>query len=222
MRRTWIAALGLIIVVSGCGSVGPTVPPEMPSPSVAASGASSTTGPAELTEGIEPLAAGVYTRTAFRPPVTFAVGDGWYAGTLSDGLVEVGKTPDDADAVAVQLALIRSAFGADGTSSEVASAEAAAAALRSNPGVTIVEESASQVGGLEGLNVTVEHQGGQPTPLFDVSDGTLSIDPGERRWISLFDTPDGVLAIMVAGSVPDWERALTEAEPVLESIVVGS
>ena len=176
----------------------------------------------ELTEGIEPLAAGTYTRTGFRPPVTFAVGDGWYAGTLSDGLVEIGKTPDDADAVAVQLALIRSAFGADGTASEVASAEAAAELLRSNPGLSVVEESASRVGGLDGLNVTIEHKGGQPSPLFDVSDGTLSIDPGERRWISLFDTPDGVLAIMVAGSVAGWERALTEAEPVLESIVVGS
>ena len=221
MRRTWIAAIGLIVVVSGCGSPGPTDGTRM-RPAVVTSGAPPTTGRVELTEGIEPLVAGTYARTGFRPPITFAVGDGWYAGTLSDGLVEIGKTPDDADAVAVQLALIRSAFGADGTSSEVASAEAVAELLRSNPGLTVIEESASSVGGLDGLNVTIEHKGGQPSPLFEVADGTLSIDPGERRWISLFDTPDGVLAIMVAESVAGWDRALTEAEPVLESIVVGS
>ena len=220
MRRTWIAVAALIVVVSGCLPSGPSVATATPasvSPSTAP-----TTGAIELTEGIEPLTAGVYTRADFDLPVTFAVADGWYAGTLSDALIEVGKTPDDGDAVAVQLALIRSAFGGDGTSTEVASADAAAELLRVNPGVSVLEESASSVGGLSGRNVTVEHDGEAPTPIFEVADGTLSIDPDERRWISLFDTPAGVLAIMVAGTVADWDRALGEAEPVLESIVVGS
>jgi hypothetical protein len=54
-----------------------------------------------------------------------------------------------------------------------------------------------------------------------VSAGTLSIDPGRKLWISLFDTADGLLAVMVGGSVAGWERALTIAEPVLESVVIA-
>ena len=45
---------------------------------------------------------------------------------------------------------------------------------------------------------------------------------GRRLWIALFDTPDGVLAVMVGGSVAGWEGALSAAEPVLESIVIGA
>jgi hypothetical protein len=55
----------------------------------------------------------------------------------------------------------------------------------------------------------------------DVPVGTLGIDPERRLWISLFDTDDGLVAVMVGGSVADWEHALAVAEPVLESIVIG-
>jgi hypothetical protein len=51
--------------------------------------------------------------------------------------------------------------------------------------------------------------------------GALSISPGRRLWIAFFDTPDGLLAIMVGGSVAKWEEALAVAEPVLESVTIG-
>jgi len=44
---------------------------------------------------------------------------------------------------------------------------------------------------------------------------------GESEWVSVFDTPDGLLAVMVGGSVDPWEDALLEAEPVLESVDIG-
>jgi hypothetical protein len=49
----------------------------------------------------------------------------------------------------------------------------------------------------------------------------LGIDPGRRLWIAFFDTDQGVLSVMVGGSIEQWQSALSEAEPVLESIVVG-
>jgi hypothetical protein len=37
----------------------------------------------------------------------------------------------------------------------------------------------------------------------------------------MFDTPDGVVAVMVGGSVARWDDALRLAEPVLESVTIG-
>jgi microcompartment protein CcmL/EutN len=38
--------------------------------------------------------------------------------------------------------------------------------------------------------------------------------------VAFFDTDDGLLAIMVGGSVAEWQAALDAAEPVLESVEV--
>ena len=51
--------------------------------------------------------------------------------------------------------------------------------------------------------------------------GALGIDPGRRRWIALFDSSDGLLAIMIGGWVARWDDALMAAEPVLESVRIG-
>ena len=51
--------------------------------------------------------------------------------------------------------------------------------------------------------------------------GALGIDIGRRLWIAFFDTPDGLLAVMVGGSVSKWDEALAAAEPVLESVRIG-
>lgn len=50
----------------------------------------------------------------------------------------------------------------------------------------------------------------------------MSISPGRRLWIAFLDTPDGLLAIMVGGSVATWDEALAVAEPVLESVTIGA
>jgi hypothetical protein len=54
-----------------------------------------------------------------------------------------------------------------------------------------------------------------------VTPGVLQIAPGRRLWCAFFDTPQGVLAIMVGGSVASWDEALAAAEPVLESVTIG-
>ena len=54
-----------------------------------------------------------------------------------------------------------------------------------------------------------------------VPPGALGIDPRRRLWIAFFDAHDGLLAIMVGGSVARWDEALAVAEPVLESVRIG-
>lgn len=93
--------------------------------------------------------------------------------------------------------------------------------IAGNPGLDVLAESGSQLGGLTGFNLEVENTSGSHTAILDVTVGRLGIDSGRRLWIFLFDTPDGLLAVMVGGSVAQWDRALAEAEPVLESIVIG-
>jgi hypothetical protein len=41
------------------------------------------------------------------------------------------------------------------------------------------------------------------------------------RKIAFLDAPDGLLAIMVGGTVARWDEALSAAEPVLESVRIG-
>ena len=52
--------------------------------------------------------------------------------------------------------------------------------------------------------------------------GPLSILPGRRLQIALFTTPDGILAILVGGSIAKWTEATAAAQPVLDSIKIGS
>jgi len=164
----------------------------------------------------------MYTRAGFRPPLTLALGDGWFAGTLSDGFFDVQQDRGTPDVVAVQFARIEGVVG-DGSSMTPATTTAAAvAAIDRNPGIVVIDESTSLLGGLDGLNVVIENQGASHAAVMRVTPGALGIDPGRRLWISLFDTPDGLLAVMVGGSVAEWDRALTLAEPVLESVVVAA
>ena len=55
-----------------------------------------------------------------------------------------------------------------------------------------------------------------------VPPGPLGIDPGRRLWVAFLDTPDGLMAVMVGGSAAEWHEAMDVAEPVLESIQIGS
>ena len=44
------------------------------------------------------------------------------------------------------------------------------------------------------------------TPVMVVPPGPLGIDPGRRLWVAFLDTPDGLLAVMVGGSVAGGDR----------------
>lgn len=175
----------------------------------------------ELVASSEPLPPGRYTRTGFRPPVTFEVDGPWFGVQLFDGFFDVQQDVGTPDVIAVQFATPDALYGADGVAVELTDPGTAASILLENPGLTVVETSASRIGGLEGHQVTVENAGAIDAQVMRVPPGPLTILPGRRLWIAFFDTPDGILAIMVGGSVAAWDDALLTAEPVLESILVG-
>jgi hypothetical protein len=176
----------------------------------------------ELTHSPDPLAPGRYTRTGFSPAITFEVGGPWHAVQLHTGFFDIQQDVDTPDVIAVQFTKPSALYGADGTAVELTDPSLAAAVLGANPGLTVLETSASRIGGLEGLQVTVENAGSSSAQVMRVPPDPLSILEGRRLWIALFDTPDGILAIMVGGSVATWDEALATAEPVLESIEIGT
>jgi len=216
----------VVLIVAACGSAPSPSPSENPvaSPSAAAASSSPAASAGDvlvLTAGSEQLPAGTYTKPGSRPPVQFAVEDGWFAGTVTDGFFDVQQDKGTPDVIAVQFAHVDGVASADASPTSATTAAAAVEAIHANPTLVVVDESASRMGGLDGLNVIVENQGTSPAPVMQVSAGTLSIDPGRKLWISLFDTADGLLAVMVGGSIAEWDRTLSVAEPVLESVVIG-
>ena len=175
----------------------------------------------ELTAGTAPLAPGTYTRGGFRPPVRFSIeDDGWVVGTLHDGFFDIQQDPGSPDVIAVQFARVLAVVGSGGSMTTPTDAEDALESIKANPGLVVLGESPSQLGGLEGWTVEVENAGATTTSVMQVTLGTLAFDPNRRLWISLFDTADGLLAVLVGGSVTGWDRALEVAEPVLESVVI--
>jgi len=226
VRDLRTAILMLVLLVAGCSpapsSSATDAPLVSPEPAATASATPASSGPTELTLGADPLPSGLYTRAGFRPPVTLVLDQGWSAGTLSDGFFDVQQDKGTPDVIAVQFAQVEATVGPDGSTVAAASAQEAAETIKANPGLTVLDESESRLGGLAGFNLEVENSGGSHAPILDVPVGRLGIDSGRRLWISLFDTDDGLLAVMVGGSVAQWDRALRLAEPVLESIVIGS
>ncbi len=223
---TWMA----ILVVAGCGPAAGSAQPSQlvssPAAPASASAAASTTvepsadlvSPREIVAG--PLPAGTYTRASFRPRITFELDEGWVAGSLAPGFFDVQQQAGTPDVMAVQFASVDAVVGADGVALPATTAQEAAAAIGANPGLTVLGESESRLGGATGRTVEVENGGTAHAGILDVPAGRLGIDPQRRLWISLFDTAEGVLAVMVGGSVGDWDHALAVAEPVLESVVI--
>lgn len=224
MRRTALVLLLLALAVACAPVPGPppnaTAPasPAPPSPSPAAGA----TSPTDLRPTSGTLPPGTYTRSDFRPPVTFELGEGWSVGSITPGFFDVQQQAGTADVIAVQFALVSNVVGADSATVKATSADAAVAAIKENPGLVLIGESESRMGGQTGTVLEVENRGPAHAPIFDVPAGRLGIDADRRLWIALFDAPEGVLAVMVGGSTADWEHALTVAEPVLETIVIDA
>ena len=174
----------------------------------------------ELTTGAAALQPGRYTRSGFSPAITIELDDGWRAVQLLDGFFDVQQQTGSPHVIAVQFANVGGVHGADGATATTDPDEAVEI-LGTNPGLTVLESSESRIGGLTGAQVTVENSGDTHAEVIDVPPGPLGIDPGRRLWIALFDTDDGLLAIMVGGSVDRWDEALLIAEPVLESVRIG-
>jgi hypothetical protein len=102
-------------------------------------------------------------------------------------------------------------------------AAAAIESLRMNTALTVLATSSSLISGLPGIVAEVENPATatENARVLHVPPGPLFIAPGRRLWIAFFDTPEGLLAIMVGGSVAKWDAALSAAEPVLETVTIG-
>ena len=191
------------------------------SPSPASPAASVEPGAAvtELTPTDAPLEPGTYARSAFAPPITLELGDGWRAVQLFDGFFDVQRGVGSPHVIAVQFARPSGVFG-DGLSTP-ADAAAAAETLRANAALTVIDSTDAAIGGLHGAQVTVENAGDAHARVVQVPPGPLGIDPGRRLRIAFLDTADGLLAIMVGGSAERWDEALAAADPVLASVRIG-
>lgn len=225
---TAVALLALAPALASCQPAPSDPPSALPAPSVAATDGApnpAASGPTvtQLQRVADALPAGRYTHAALAPRITLTVEGGtWRVGSLSTGFFDIQDAPTTPDVVAVQFARPEGIFGARAAAEVPADAAAAVELLRENPNVSVIESSESRMGGLTGYQVTIENPttATDTASVMDVPPGTLGFDPGRRLWIAFFDTPDGLLAIMVGGSVAKWDDALLLAEPVLESVTI--
>jgi hypothetical protein len=168
-----------------------------------------------------PLAPGTYTRAEFTPRVTFDVGTNqagfWFGTQLFDGFFDIQHDVGSPDVIAVQFARPSAAFGANGTEIPLTRASDAVASLKANPTVIMLETGPSTIDGRDAHEITVEYRSGTANLLL-VPPGPVSILVGRRLRMAFIDTSDGVVAILIGGSVANWQAALDAAKPILDSI----
>jgi hypothetical protein len=222
--RASLVPVLVLLAVSGCtADAEPSSAPASEASAVAERSAppSASAAVAQLEATGEPLPPGRYTRTGFEPRVTFELNGDWQAVQDGTGFFDVQQRVGSPDVIAVQFGNVTGVYGAAGTAEAATDHDDAERILRANPSLEVVESSESRIGGLTGSQVTVENTGELHASVLEVPPGALGIDPGRRLWTAFFDTETGVLAIMVGGSVAEWQAALDAAEPVLESIQIG-
>jgi hypothetical protein len=149
--------------------------------------------------------------------VTLGLNEGWTSVNRFDDFFDVEQDVGSPDVIAVQIARPRGFVGRSGVQS-VSSPREAREVLSENPGLTMGASRDYRIGGLDGQVFEVENRSGQHVGVMALGPGTLGIDPGRKLWIACLTTPDGLVAVMVGGSVTKWDEALAAAEPVLESI----
>jgi hypothetical protein len=163
------------------------------------------------------LAPGTYANTDFQPSITFTVGAGWTAEQQLTGFFDIQDEPGSLDVVAVQFTR---ATGTD-------TAEDAAADIEGRANLAVTAREEVTIGGLSGIRITADTTDPADSdpvifrPVLNTPPGPISIGSGRRLQVNLFTTPDGVLAILVGGSIAQWDRAVQLSEPVLESVIVG-
>jgi hypothetical protein len=196
-----------------------TQPAPSPSPSPQATGIPAL----EVAGSPGELHPGRYTTRGFEPRITFELDGPWHSVNAFHGFFDVQQDVASPDVIAVQFALPDQAYAAPDQPAAVTTAQAMVTALQHNTRLLAVESSSSHIGGLTGYQITVENPADKVgnAQVLHVSPGALSISPGRRLWCAFFDTPNGVLAILVGGSVAKWDEALAAAEPVLESVTIG-
>ncbi len=228
ITRRLVVVVALAAGLAGCGGSAATSPPPPVATPTAEPVSKPTppppTSPAalDLRASPEALAAGRYTGRGFVPRVTFEVGDGWRAVDVVPGFWNL-QNADRPDAVALQFARPDGIYRAPGELMGPSTAQGAANTIQANTALTVAATSSSLLSGHAGIVLEIESASpaGAGAQVIHVPPGPLLVEPGRRLWLALFDTPEGLLAIMVVGSATDWEAALAAAEPVLESVTIG-
>jgi hypothetical protein len=208
-----LTLVAAVVALAGCG-LNPSGKTASPSPSPLP------TGIANLRATGEALTPGRYSFRDFgRPIVSFETEGVWQAVQLFEGFFDIQQDVDSPDVIAVQFAKPTGIHGAAG-SAVPDDADEAVSLLADHPDLEVIETSESRIAGLEGSQVTVENVSEHVAPFMDLPPGTIGMNVDRRLWIAFFDTDEGLLAIMVGGSVEKWDEALATAEPVLESIEI--
>ena len=155
------------------------------------------------------------------PQITFEVDGPWFAVQAVDGFFDIQQDVGSPDVMAVQFSRPTAVYGADDTPVDLAEASAAAAILRQNASIKVVNPRVVTIDGRAGQELTVDYAMGKSAPVIRVAAGPISILPGRRLRLVFVDTDVGVVAILVGGSVVRWEEALAVAGPVLESVLIS-
>jgi hypothetical protein len=179
------------------------------------------TGVRELTSSPAPLPAGTFTRAGFVPRVTLDLDGTWTSVIRFDDTFDVERGGRSPDGISVQVARPSGLIGGAAMPVRPSDPAAAVAALRTNPKLTILEESESQIGGLTGRQVSIENTSDPFVGVLVFDAGVAWLETGRRMWIAFVLTPHGLVAILVNTSVANWDHGLTVAEPVLKSIRIG-
>jgi hypothetical protein len=149
--------------------------------------------------------------------VTFEVGEGWVAQQVAPGFFDIEDVPGSLDVIAVQFANVTEAETAGDALDEI---------LR-QPNLRFGESEKIEMAGLTALRVVVETTDPPATnppifrPVLTVTAGPISIGSARRLQVSLLDVDGAVLAILVGGSIANWEATLAIASPVVESVTFG-
>jgi hypothetical protein len=220
MFRLFLAAF----LVLACGSPAPS---RTPAPTSAPTGCHGTDG---ATPGCTPsapaqalpspgseLAAGRYTSDMAGPSISFYVADGWTTVQQLPGFFDIQDDPGSLDVVAVQFTI----------ASGFETAEDAAADIEARANLTVSDRQPVVTADLQGIELVVETTDpadAQPVifrPVLDTPSGPISIGSGRRLQINLFAVGGQVVAVMVGGSVAQWDRAVRLSQPVLRTVYIS-
>jgi hypothetical protein len=229
LLSTSVPVLAVTLALAGCGPAATPSPQPVASPTAAPTltPAPTRTPAPEARElraapgtDLEP---GRYTKSGFVPKITFAVTGPWRAVQVLPGFFDVQQDVNTPDVIAVQFARPDGIYTEPGKLVAPTTAQAAADAVQANPTLTILGSSAALIDGVSGIVVEIENPASADgdVQVLHVPPGPLYISPSRRLWIAFLDRPEGLLAIMVGGSVAKWDAALRTAEPVLESVTIG-
>ncbi len=196
-------------------SAPPTSTPAPTQTSAATPTTAATAGGAiPLPAPVAALEPGRYTKVGFEPALSFEVNDDWTAAQATTGFFDIQDEPGSLDVVAVQFANVAAESPA-----------LLAAAIQTRENLLVSEPEAVAVDGREAIRLVVETTDPPDTsppifrPVLDIAAGPLSIASARRLVVTLVDVDGEVLAILVGGSVADWDRALEMADPVVDSVV---